>query len=130
MPADPDSGVRAPGWRLLLGESRMLTERLKAWRTGNDGMADVEGQGQPILIVPGFGATDRSTAILTRRLQACGFAASGWGEGLNRGMSATLRKRLAEKVEALHAETGTKVTLVPRRFGVGPSSSSAPKGRP
>jgi pimeloyl-ACP methyl ester carboxylesterase len=72
------------------------------------------GTGQPVLVLPGLLASDRSTAPLRGVLRKLGFDARGWGLGRNRGPRAIGREgeRLIVRIEALVAESGSKVSLV------------------
>jgi hypothetical protein len=54
------------------------------------------GEGRPVMVIPGFLATDFSTSILRRTLEAAGYRVYGWGLGLNLGA----RKDLLERLEA------------------------------
>lgn len=55
---------------------------------------DVEGLGQDVFVIPGFMASDRTTARLRRSLDQAGFRAHGWGLGRNRGVSADLFEQI------------------------------------
>ena len=66
--------------------------------------------GPKVMVIPGFVATDRTTLGLQRALAAAGYRVTGWGMGLNTGVKADTRERLAERVEAFGE--GGKVTLV------------------
>ena len=46
------------------------------------------GDGHPVLVLPGLAAGDASTALLRRFLRSRGYAASGWGQGINLGLRA------------------------------------------
>lgn len=72
------------------------------------------GDGRPVLILPGLFNDDRSNVFLRRYLVALGYRAEGWGLGRNRGARATGAdgERLLERIRALHAATGERVTLV------------------
>ena len=52
------------------------------------------GQGEPVMVIPGFLASDGSTRILRRRLQAAGYRVHGWGRGINFGVRPGLFDRL------------------------------------
>ena len=54
------------------------------------------GQGRPVLVIPGFLASDYSTVILRGALRAAGYRAYGWGLGLNMGA----RRDLLDRIEA------------------------------
>jgi pimeloyl-ACP methyl ester carboxylesterase len=70
------------------------------------------GDGQPVLVFPGFFAADRSTARLRKYLNSKGFAAYAWEEGRNPGISDDLYRRLEARVIALSEESGRTVSLV------------------
>lgn len=65
---------------------------------------DCAGDGRPVLVLPGFLASDNTTARLRRSLSAAGFAVHGWGLGRNRGVSADLLERLDARVAAIGAD--------------------------
>lgn len=91
------SDTRRPPLRLLIGEGAMLASRF--WRAfgrvGERGPAD----GPPLLIVPGFLASDRTTLGLQRAFAEAGYRVTGWGLGLNRGAKAGLLEAIAERIE-------------------------------
>ena len=62
------------------------------------------------MVIPGFVANDRTTLGLQRALAAAGYRVTGWGLGLNKGATADMLERLAEKVAAFGG--GGKVILV------------------
>src|SRR3546814_20718516 len=68
------------------------------------------GNGQPLIIVPGFGTTDVATAPLRRLLNGLGYASYGLGLGRNLGMRSGVRDALTAQLRAVHTPTGT-VTL-------------------
>jgi pimeloyl-ACP methyl ester carboxylesterase len=62
---------------------------------------DVAGNGRPVMVLPGFMASDQTTSRLRRSLQDAGFEAFGWGLGRNKGIKADIFERLGERIEAL-----------------------------
>ena len=54
------------------------------------------GAGRPVMVIPGFLASDYSTVILRSTLEAAGYRAYGWGLGLNMGA----RNDLLDRIEA------------------------------
>lgn len=62
------------------------------------------------MVVPGFVANDRTTLGLQRALAKAGYRVSGWGLGLNKGVTPDTLAKLGEKVEAFGG--GGKVILV------------------
>ncbi|QQS24123.1 MAG: alpha/beta hydrolase [Actinomycetota bacterium] len=70
------------------------------------------GHGEPVLVAPGFGAGDASTALLRGYLARLGYTVSGWGLGRNTGDVAVLLPQLVSLVEEMHREHGQPVRLV------------------
>lgn len=71
-----------------------------------------QGRGEPVLVLPGYWASDKSTWILRRFLNRLGYHALGWGLGKNRGNVEELSKVLTERLETLWRERGQKTRLV------------------
>ena len=66
--------------------------------------------GPKLMVIPGFVANDRTTLGLQRALAAAGYRVTGWGLGLNKGVTADMRERIARQIEAFGS--GRKVILV------------------
>jgi pimeloyl-ACP methyl ester carboxylesterase len=69
-------------------------------RTGAIGPVD----GPPVLVLPGFLATDRTTLGLRKALAEAGWRVHPWGMGLNTGVQEDTLKRLEACVDAIGAE--------------------------
>jgi pimeloyl-ACP methyl ester carboxylesterase len=67
-------------------------------------------QGRPLMVLPGFFASDRSTLGLQRALARAGYRVSGWGMGLNRGAHAAILADIVHRLEQFGA--GRKTILV------------------
>ena len=93
---------------MRLREAAAIVPRLyRAFgRVGERGPAD----GPKLMVIPGFLATDRTTLGLQRALADAGFRVTGWGMGLNRGVTEDVVDRIGERVERFGA--GEKVILV------------------
>lgn len=70
------------------------------------------GVGGPVLLLPGYGAGDGSTALLRAFLRRLGFDAYGWGLGRNHGDVEELLDPVRTAVERLADRTGASVQLV------------------
>ncbi|HXG27474.1 MAG TPA: hypothetical protein VNJ47_01325, partial [Nevskiales bacterium] len=89
--------ARPPLW-LLLAESRVGAEFV-AYLLSQPWLGRLpRGDGQPVLVVPGFGATDTSTLPLRRVLRRLGYAAHGWELGRNLGMRAPVKHALGRSL--------------------------------
>lgn len=75
------------------------------------------GDGWPVLILPGYGASDASTIILKTYLRLLGYRARGWGLGRNTGSVPELLPRILKRVASLARRTGRKVHLIGWSFG-------------
>jgi pimeloyl-ACP methyl ester carboxylesterase len=75
------------------------------------------GHGQPVVIVPGYGAGDGSTAILKSYLRMLGYRARGWGLGRNRGTISELLPRVLKRVSSLARRSNKKVHIIGWSFG-------------
>ena len=69
------------------------------------------GDGHAVWVLPGFGASDRSTEPLRKALARLGYDVRGWGQGRNLGMRRSLREVLDEQLARMHGERGP-VSLV------------------
>jgi pimeloyl-ACP methyl ester carboxylesterase len=69
-----------------------------------------KGNGQPVIVIPGFMASDMTTARLRNSLNAAGFDAHGWGLGRNRGVAADIFERIDARLDMMDFDG--PVTLV------------------
>jgi pimeloyl-ACP methyl ester carboxylesterase len=70
------------------------------------------GDRHPVLVLPGFAASDRSTVPLRAVLRSHGYWVHGWGLGRNVGPTAAIVKGLEERLVTLHERHGVKVSVV------------------
>jgi pimeloyl-ACP methyl ester carboxylesterase len=72
------------------------------------------GDGHPVLVIPGFAATDHSTAILRLYLKWLGYEVEGWQLGRNLGAKTVglHNERLLARLDEMHGRTRAKVTLI------------------
>ena len=109
---DEDVPGKRPSWGTLLAEApaavRLLAAQLKRPPVVEPGA----GLGRPVLVLPAFLANDVPTGLLRRTLEACGFRAFGWGQGLNLGARPDTLERLSRRLDAVIAEAGGPVAVV------------------
>ncbi|MDF2603863.1 alpha/beta hydrolase [Sphingomonas sp.] len=72
------------------------------------------GDGHPVLVIPGFNASDKSTRILRFYLRRLGYDVHGWDLGRNRGPRSigSEGEKLIARLEAIHAAEGRRVSVV------------------
>lgn len=92
-------------------------------------LAEPRGSGECVLVLPGFGADDRSTWILRRYLSEIGYTAKGWGLGRNGGNVEETLDRVLERVDRLSKRHGGRLSLVGWSLG-GYLAREAARDRP
>jgi pimeloyl-ACP methyl ester carboxylesterase len=110
---DPKINESRPSLFLLLTEGRALFE----WLTTEATLPLIKrsiprGDGHPVLVLPGFMASDTSTAVLRRFLKQQGYDVHGWHQGRNLGPKEGLFAQLRDQLAALHAKHGQKVSVI------------------
>ena len=68
--------------------------------------------GPPVLVIPGFLATDRTTMDLRRALARAGWRSHPWLLGMNGGAKANTMDLLQQRLDAIFAESKQKVLIV------------------
>lgn len=71
-----------------------------------------KGQGEPVIVLPGFMADDSSTLVLRGYLNSIGYKAVGWGLGVNRKPMLSLLPQLQVLLDQMFEKHGQKVRLV------------------
>jgi pimeloyl-ACP methyl ester carboxylesterase len=115
----PDAGepstsrqLRPPNLGLMLAEVRGILEFNASLLLSPLLMRAPRGDGHPVLALPGFLASDLSMAPLRRYLGELGYDAHGWEMGRNTRGLIQMRTGLRERLSAIHATTGRKVSIV------------------
>jgi hypothetical protein len=104
--------LRPPSLALTMIEGRGMLELAATYALGPVLANAPKGDGHPVLVLPGFLASDRSTVPLRKYLTDLGYDARGWGQGQNLGRFYKMRTVLERHVERIYAETGQKVSIV------------------
>ncbi|MGZ3339403.1 MAG: esterase/lipase family protein [Reyranella sp.] len=111
-------GVRPPGFHLRLLEARAPYEALSSLALWPLLQKGPRGDGHPVLVLPGLVAHDSSTRMLRNFLIQRGFAAHGWGQGINFGPHPHVVEACVERIRFLHRQSGgRKVSLVGQSLG-------------
>lgn len=104
---------QAPSLALLATEPLRAALDFCAAKVG--WLAPVQGDGHPVLIYPGLGASSLATSALRAHLRTCKFLPHDWELGVNTGPSGAFDDwlpTLVERVRTLQALHGRKVSLV------------------
>jgi hypothetical protein len=104
---------QAPSLALLATEPLRAVLEFCAVKLGQAEV--VRGDGHPVIVYPGLGASSLTTAPLRAHLQACGFEVYDWQLGVNTGPDGLFDDWLAElgeRVRQVHAHHRRKVSLV------------------
>ena len=75
------------------------------------------GQGRPVLVVPGFHASDTATRRLRGHLQQRGWDAYGWGVGTNHGLTDEVLDGVLARFDEVHGDHQEPVSMVGWSFG-------------
>lgn len=110
--APPSGRLRPPGLGLLLAEVRGIFEFNASLLLSPLLMRAPRGDGHPVLMLPGFLASDLSMAPMRRYLRELGYDAHAWRMGRNIGGVARMRAALRDRLAGIHAVTGRKVSIV------------------
>lgn len=109
----PDwSDLRAPNAWLLMLEGRAPWEYAALLATMPWMKKLPHGDGHPVLVFPGLGAHDFTTAPLRAMLDSLGYTTQGWGQGFNFGPRAGVLEQTKADLVELHRRHGRKVSLI------------------
>ena len=71
-----------------------------------------KGDGHPVIVLPGFVASDMSTRPLRSVLKDLGYPAYGWGLGRNLKFNEEREAAMRGLVDKIHAEHGRKASII------------------
>jgi pimeloyl-ACP methyl ester carboxylesterase len=75
------------------------------------------GHGEPVLVLPGYGAGDGSTAILKTYLRLLGYRVSGWHLGRSSGNVPDLLPRVLRRILTMSRKSQQPVRVIGWSFG-------------
>jgi pimeloyl-ACP methyl ester carboxylesterase len=104
--------LEPPPASALLREARVLLELPRLILRSPDLIRQPRGGGQPVLVLPGYGAGDFSTALLQGYLRFLGYRVRGWGLGRNSGNVPELLPRVLKRVISLARKAQQEVRIV------------------
>ena len=110
--ANPFGTLKAPGPLLMALEGRAPLElgaTLASWPLLKSAPS---GDGHAVIVFPGLGAGDLTTAPLRNFLSAQGYETYGWDLGLNFGPREGVLQKSIDRVQEIQQDSGRKVSLI------------------
>lgn len=107
--------ISAPPWWMAMAEAPRSVFELTAFPLAIPVLSTApRGDGHPVLVVPGFSASDTSTAVLRTYLGWLGYSVYGWDLGRNMGWRVAGRgaEALTARLRAIREATGEKVSII------------------
>ncbi len=111
-PDQPADLLKPPRRGLLFLESRALLELVALVPAYPFLRRAPSGDGHPVLVLPGFTASDFSTRAMRRFLRYKGYAAHGWGLGRNMGPTPEVLQGIVQRLSDLRSRYGRRVSLI------------------
>ena len=108
----PPLPLRAPSLRLRTLESLVFLEAWSALPSLPLLTLARHGDGHPVLVLPGFAASDDSTWYLRNVLRTKAYAAHGWSLGTNTGPHPRIVRGIERRLLGLADSHGNAVSLV------------------
>jgi pimeloyl-ACP methyl ester carboxylesterase len=106
------SMLRPPPRIGLVREPLGMLELPRLLLNGPSLAAQPRGNGEPVVVLPGFGASDTSTFVLRSYLGLLGYEARGWGLGRNTGDVRGFVPRVIALTARLAEKCGAPVRLI------------------
>jgi hypothetical protein len=75
------------------------------------------GDGHPVLVVPGLGASDVSTTLLRKFIDDLGYVSHAWELGRNRGFQDETHAALQGRLNVIHNSHRQKVSVIGQSLG-------------
>jgi len=120
---DETAGEQTPQYpkpHLLLTASEAARAPIEygcSWVLDRVAPARPAAEGRPVLVLPGFYATDGLTGLLRAHLKAHGYQAHGWGMGRNIGLTDRILDGVLARFDELHARYDEPISVVGWSFG-------------
>jgi hypothetical protein len=93
-----------------------MAQFMRHWPKTRDTLP--EGDGHPVLVLPGFLTTDHFTSTLRRCIDEKGYKTYAWEGGLNTGFNDRTAQHLRGQLEKIYKENGNrKVSIVGHSLG-------------
>ncbi|MCQ8895677.1 hypothetical protein NQT62_04365 [Limnobacter humi] len=104
--------IRKPKLSLLLGEARAPLEAAKLAVQWRFLPRKNVGQGQTILLLPGFGSGPAAMSLIKRYMESLGYNAVHWSAGFNHGEVGKLLPQVIDDIKRLSEEAQSPIKLL------------------
>ena len=104
--------LEPPSFSGVIREARGLLELPRLLYRFPDLARQPRGHGQPVLILPGYGAGDISTILLQWYMRFLGYRVRGWGLGRNSGDVPDLLPRVLKRLISFARRSRQEVRLI------------------
>ena len=104
--------LKAPSLMAMAGEGLTPFELTRLVAASPALALEARGSGEPVMVLPGLGASNTSTGLLRSYLSWLGYNVQGWTLGRNRGNVQELLPQVVDQVRKFHAQSGSKVNIV------------------
>lgn len=104
--------VPTPSIRGFLREAAGLFELPRLVASTASLRNEPRGDGSRVIVLPGFGANDRSTWPIRRFLRSLGYVPEGWGLGVNRGQVPEAIETLGQTIAKATEAGAPRISLV------------------
>lgn len=104
--------LQAPPLWLLAAEFRACLELGAYFLTPPETNQLPQGDGHPVLVIPGFGGSEQSTGPLRAFLKKQGYATHSWRLGRNLGLTEDMEEQLLNRLLELQSRYDRKVSIV------------------
>jgi pimeloyl-ACP methyl ester carboxylesterase len=101
-----------PSLSLLFAETRVLSDWARGMRENPQIAAAHNGNGQPVMVLPGFMVDDARMGLMKATLRRAGYRAHGWGLGRNLGITPDMLDRLDARMDRIERESGRPAALL------------------
>jgi len=101
----------------IIREARMVLEFPLLLLRAVELACQPRGRGEPVLVLPGYGAGDGSTAILKTYLRLLGYRVSGWHLGRSSGNVPDLLPRVVRRILSIARKYRQPVRVIGWSFG-------------
>jgi pimeloyl-ACP methyl ester carboxylesterase len=108
----PNDEIKPPPRRLLLLEARGLADIPALFAAAPFMLTAPRGKKHGVVVLPGFGADDRSTVLLRRYLSLLGYDVHGWKRGRNIRRPGDDLPAVIAQIKELQAKHRLPVTLI------------------